>query len=280
MLILLIIIIIVLQLYYIYYWNDNITITNIKKINYKKQKVCILLSGSIRDNNTLNVLISQKIFIYDKLDCDIVCVFNDDIEQITELKKLDIINFLKPTKIIWVDDDFLNNHRKYVETNIYKMYYKLYLCNNLKIKYEQENKFIYDVVIRMRPDIIIKESFPNNIINNINNNYCYSTYFNNFNFSKICVSDFILISNSHIANKIYTLYNFIKMDNYNNYIKIPIAEIILKIYLELNNINVKYFNFDYIPIHYTQKYCKTFLNMILKLLIFKNIDAYKISKKY
>ena len=207
--IVLILLLLIIQLYYIYYWNDNINITNIKNINYKKQKVCILLSGSIRDNNTLNVLISQKIFIYDKLDCDIFCVFNDDVEQITELKKEDIIKFLKPKKILWVNDNFLNNHNKCIETNIYKMYYKLYLCNNLKIKYEKKKKFIYDVVIRMRPDIIMKESFPNNIINNINDNYCYSTNINNINIRLVGICDFILISNSHIANKIYTLYNFI-----------------------------------------------------------------------
>jgi hypothetical protein len=275
--ILIILILLIIQLYYIYYCNDNINITNIKNVNYKKQKVCILLSGGIRDNNTLNVLISQKIFIYDKLDCDIFCVFNDNVEQITELKKNDIIKFLKPKEILWVNDDFLNNHSKRIETNIYKMYYKLYLCNNLKIKYEKEKKFIYDVVIRMRPDIIMKESFPNNIINNINNNICYTSY---LKFTYPGIADFILISTSYTANKLYLLYNFINMNNYNNHITYPTAEYILKIYLELNNIYVEKFKVDYIPIHFTAKYNKIFLKVAYYILQ-KHIDIrkYEIMKR-
>jgi hypothetical protein len=36
-------------------------------------------------------------------------------------------------------------------------FYKVYKCNELKKQYEKENNFVYDVVIRMRPDIFFEK---------------------------------------------------------------------------------------------------------------------------
>ncbi|MCS4057062.1 hypothetical protein [Salinibacter ruber] len=43
------------------------------------------------------------------------------------------------------------------------MYYKLKKCNELKSKHEQENDFKYDVVIKVRPDLIVPDKIPERV---------------------------------------------------------------------------------------------------------------------
>ena len=43
------------------------------------------------------------------------------------------------------------------------MFYKMYECNKLKFKYEKENNFKYDAVIRLRPDLKICGKLPKKI---------------------------------------------------------------------------------------------------------------------
>jgi hypothetical protein len=46
------------------------------------------------------------------------------------------------------------------------MFSQIYKCNELKKKWEKKNKFKYDLVIRLRPDIQFLEPLPKGILNN------------------------------------------------------------------------------------------------------------------
>ena len=132
--------IILITSYFCKKYNINLTIYDIinKNIYNKNKKTCILISGQVR-NNFLEIYSSQKLFIIDPLNCDIFCVFNDNMDY---NKKKYIEKIIKPKKILWISDD--NN-----SINMYKMYYKIYLCNKLKYNYEINNNFIYDNCIRI-----------------------------------------------------------------------------------------------------------------------------------
>ena len=43
------------------------------------------------------------------------------------------------------------------------MFNKIYLANKLKKEYEIKNNFLYDYVIRIRPDLVVKEHLPSYI---------------------------------------------------------------------------------------------------------------------
>jgi hypothetical protein len=63
----------------------------------------------------------------------------------------------------------LENLPTAIQTHIASSLYSAYLCNNLKIQYEKENNFEYDLVIKTRIDCFYKE--PVNIINYLDNQW-------------------------------------------------------------------------------------------------------------
>jgi hypothetical protein len=85
--------------------------------------------------------------------------------------------------------------------------YKIYKCNELKKKYEIENNFKYDVVIRTRPDLLYLSDLDLSDINSINHinfgingsyypNRIFDIFFysNSENMDKICSSWLSIIS--------------------------------------------------------------------------------------
>jgi hypothetical protein len=49
-----------------------------------------------------------------------------------------------------------NTNKRSID-NLFSMYYRIKRCNELKMKYEQNNGFTYDCVIRFRPDIYLRQ---------------------------------------------------------------------------------------------------------------------------
>jgi 8-oxo-dGTP pyrophosphatase MutT (NUDIX family) len=125
----------------------------LKDHNYNSEiKTCVLISGQVRDN-FYQCIMSQKIFLFDPLNVDIFAVFSDDIDDDT---KEYVIKLLKPKGILWIKDSKIINNKLSLPLSCYPMTRKILLCNNLKIKYEKKNNFIYDINIRSRIDLIIK----------------------------------------------------------------------------------------------------------------------------
>jgi len=84
--------------------------------------------------------------------------------------------------------------------NIVGMYWKIWKCNNLKIKYETENKFKYDIVIRIRPDTIFDNIVCENVVKNTLNIIVNNSL----------IADWFFYGNSDVMNDIASIYVHMK----------------------------------------------------------------------
>ena len=147
-------------------------------------RIAILLSGHIRTYD--KTIESWKKYIPNYNNIDIFIHTWDTIDRLTEsfyktsnktytidinhikeiYKPKDIIiekQDLKDTEILWPDCTESIKGSFYYFQSWYKV-------NQLKINYENKHNFIYDLVIKLRPDIFLKESLP---LDNINLNLVY-----------------------------------------------------------------------------------------------------------
>jgi hypothetical protein len=253
----------------LYDFNGKINIDNLSKPNYNlsSKKVAICISGQIRDGYEKTLLL-QKLFLIDSLNADVFCCF----EETTEKIKNFIENKLNPKNIIYVNDVDKDPKSKISHGTIC-MYNKIYMANKLKIQYEKDNNFIYDYVIRIRPDLIVKEHLPNHIFNSNLGNVIYMPIISKV-FKIYGYPDFMAISNSHNMDNYSNIYKYIVDLKYNN---CNISETLL--YMHLDNKNIKGILFKY-PIQlYRFKYdnfsnCFSSFKYLISL-----IDRYITSKK-
>jgi len=45
------------------------------------------------------------------------------------------------------------------------MFYKMYECNKMKLRHEEREEFTYDIVIKIRPDLLVREPIPEQVLN-------------------------------------------------------------------------------------------------------------------
>ena len=164
-------------LYYLYQkyfinpmnYSSYLNLENIKTVSYKKPIKCaVLLTGNVYD---ISPLITQKYFIYNELKPDIYCYFNDN-----KLKD-EIIQLLNPVQIIF-DKNNISDYEKVMKLNN--------LIKNTK----------YDIIIRSRGDLYVKEPIPNTIINDLYDKKIYIPKMENSNYYslEIGVNDYFSIS--------------------------------------------------------------------------------------
>jgi hypothetical protein len=90
---------------------------------------------------------------YDPIDLKITEPFSS--EDLREFKGVRV-----PEKLIQAEPD----HWKGNLPN----FYGIYKCNEMKRHWEEENGFKYDIVIRMRPDLLIPNQIPSKVLSNPN----------------------------------------------------------------------------------------------------------------
>lgn len=223
---------------------DKYLYPNVKKLPtpLKNKKVALCVSGQIREGleECYNTWVK-------KLDMDNIdvfsCVEGDD-NKINRLKTL-----LNPKKILVVkknlnEFDYINSELS--NTSI-SMFYKIYKANQLKTEYEKYNKFKYDVVIRIRPDLKLLSDIPIHKI--FTNNVMYIPYlgpryvnvFNLLSQNPFGVSDQFSFGSSEMMDKYSNIYVDIEngnMSSINNFT----PEVQLLKYLNKRNINYKQYN--------------------------------------
>lgn len=129
------------------------------------KRIAICISGQFRKY--------REIF---KNHIDSILGINGDIficadDNLSNVEKEEIENFYKPKICKW-DGEKVEKIKNYPVNLIY-MLKRIYLCDKLRQKYEEENKFKYDVVVRLRPDLILKSYIPENVINNLKSESLY-----------------------------------------------------------------------------------------------------------
>lgn len=220
-------------------------------------RVALLLFGFLRSykHNYQNL----KNIILDKYSCDIFIHISENENREDRyinnnknlLEKIEtVIELYNPISFICEKEEGYNN----TINNTVKYYYKMYQVNNLRRRYEKLNKFKYDIVIAMRPDIYFLSDY-NIILSNLskikNNNLIYpDSNLNRIdNSSKKTINDHLCIGNSNSINiycKFYKHLNYYFNKNFEKNNKTISFESILYEYIINNNIkhnidnNIKY----------------------------------------
>jgi hypothetical protein len=131
--------------------------------NYFK-KVAICISGQFRD---IDICIRNHLCL-DPLKADIF-IFADD--NLSIENKLKIESFYKPVKCVWDSEDV--KPLKQYPMNMLRMFKRIYHCDLLRRNQEEINGCKYDSVIRIRPDLILKEFIPAKMVNNLEKETIY-----------------------------------------------------------------------------------------------------------
>ena len=103
-----------------------------------------------------------------------------------------------------------------------------YLANKLKIEYEEENNFKYDVVYNLRTDWFVFDYIESKKakIANTNKNFIFiPNYWDHKSIHPLAVGDIMAFGSSHVMNQYYSLYLFAK--NYKDQGVLGHAETIL-----------------------------------------------------
>lgn len=127
-------------------------------------RVAVVMSGKINRYKIEECLISIKKHIVKPFSADIFCSFWDfEIDLNQEIAKL-----INPTLIQYVPyNDSIKQYIQSISLNCpaiiglntsfktMAMYFQILQANKMREFYQQSNGFIYDVVIRIRPDIVV-----------------------------------------------------------------------------------------------------------------------------
>lgn len=183
-------------------------------------RVALCISGQMRTykecfdllNKNILQTLSPDIFIHtwegsgishkEKKDTEEGIVTFDDLKNLYNPKDIVIENF---------ESSFLEEYKgvkvpevlKKKEPSNYKgsipLFYKMYECNKLKKEYEKKHKFKYDVVIKLRPDLMILDKMALNSIDS----------------DKLYFSDYAINQHHQISDK-FAYGSSTVMDQYTN----------------------------------------------------------------
>jgi len=167
-------------------------------VKRKDKKVALCISGQIKDKYKLG-LYSIKKYIIDVLDVDVF--FNFTPVENTKVQN-DILKILKPKRYVFENinnDSYINEYSK----NYKIMMTRIINCNELKKQEEIYNGYKYDIVIRIRPDFLMKSSIHDSIIDSDMSN---KLYYYDFLYLPICsyygISDQFFLTDSATMDKL------------------------------------------------------------------------------
>jgi hypothetical protein len=92
---------------------------------------------------------------------DVFLYVDGNTDDATKAKALDVF---KPVRYAWCDRKLRSNQKEKMAPHLEMMFYCIEQCNALKKQEEGERGLQYDVVIRIRPDLFIRDYIPDSII--------------------------------------------------------------------------------------------------------------------
>jgi hypothetical protein len=199
--------------------KNIITLTKNHIPNNKKIALCI--SG--REDNIEYCYNSWKKYLLSNNDVDIFIHINDCTDSVKKF----IEDIIKPINVIYEDPILDNTNNWYPNMNI--MFYRIYMCNLMKNEYSLNNNVNYDIVIRLRPDIVFYQQLTIDKFTDSNILYlpCYKILkiINVFNFA---INDQLFLGSNKVMDKLCNFY--INSNKYKNF-KCGSPEIIFKNYI-------------------------------------------------
>lgn len=133
-----------------------------------KKRIALCISGQIRPT-WKTTLPTIKKYIIDAYHTDVFVSFD---EAVLPADRRDILSLLHPIRYAF--EEFTPVSANMYSKNYGLMMKRIISCNNMKKDVETQQGFTYDVVIRIRPDIFMKDSTPIESIDNIAENTLYS----------------------------------------------------------------------------------------------------------
>jgi len=195
--------------------------TRLENTDNQNKRVAICFSGHLRSiQKTCDNLIDKLII---PNDCDVFISTWDQVgfdpvrgdHDTVNTSTYDILDFietkLKPKKMLiepartFDGDKYLTRKRDCVRNvnNVLGMYYKIKSSNDLKIEYEKENNFEYDMVIRCRTDLMMERQ---HFIKGFETKYLYMCK----DFRWTGENDKIAWGSSRVMNVYSTVYDYIE----------------------------------------------------------------------
>ena len=223
--------------------NKTNSLIKESEITLKKRKIALCISGKINNikdcynNWNKNIIMNNDVDIF-------ICCNTPSKNDINYIK-----NVIKPKKYVFYDKN-VKNISKYWYENFSNMIYKIYLCNNLRLKYQKQKKIKYDYIIKLRPDLIFHkpiytqyfDKYPETLFIPKKIKNSKSIYGDMTNIYGLGITDQLFICNDKIMNRICDLYKNLK---YYKYISCKLPEVILLRYCKDNKIKIKLFNLDW-----------------------------------
>jgi hypothetical protein len=220
----------------IYYFDNNIKLEKIIMPKYSSKKIAIIITGQIREGFE-QCLTSIKMFIISPLKADVFCVFENTNDKYKEI----VQNILEPININYIDTVIPSTNN--IRSTILSMFHKIQLAGTLIENHERKTGIIYDNIIRIRPDIYVKDFIsPVEIDKAIGNNICMPVT-SDGQITKNGVSDMIAIGSRYSMEKYMNTFTFLMNLNTNNIC--DIAECLLRKSLNHHNIVVTSFFYPY-----------------------------------
>jgi hypothetical protein len=139
-----------------------------------KKRIAVCISGQIRPT-WKSTLPTIKKYIIDAYHADVFASFDEDVSAPDQRE---ILALLHPKRYAF--EAFTPLSANVYSKNYGLMMQRMISCNNMKKDIESQQGFTYDVVIRVRPDMFMKDSPPMELIDNVAENTVYSYDFGHF----------------------------------------------------------------------------------------------------
>lgn len=222
--------------------NENV-IKNVLRVKHcipeKRYKIALCISGRIQGIRECYKSLFNSFLTYYDVDIFMHCSIPNE-----EDKKF-IENIIKPKRIIYNDLKGEVTLSKLLNLQIYR----IYKCNYIKNEYMLKENKNYDFVIKSRPDLIYQNIL--NLDNLQKDNILYiPVHLENKNSSNIYnlgLGDQIFISSNRVMDKCCNF--FLHKEKYKD-ITCMVPEIKFGKYIKDKNINITFFNFNWIIYQY------------------------------
>jgi hypothetical protein len=186
-----------------------------------------------------------------------------------------INNVIKPKKCV-IFNESINIHNN-LGNNTNLMLYRIYETNKYSIEYEKNNNIKYDLIIRIRSDILLFERL---YLENFKHNTIYFPIRNIFdmaNLYNLGITDQLFISDRIGIDIISNLYLYIDMnDDINKFNKITckFPEILLLYYLKFNKVSYKFFYYKWMINYYFSNTLESKIKLYSRVYNFFNSDCF------
>ena len=238
-------------------WNELCQTYSKNNIN-----ICICISGDTRSFNNCKQNIKENIInVFDNynlksylffstwLDSEYYPTSYDGLFTTIEIEKKNHDFFIQN----YSSDQYLKYYQHCLSTtcsNAVSMWYKINRSFQLAQNFANNNNITFDIIIRIRPDVIYNSPIDINIIKNaILNDYLYMPYNSGINFvhpvTKF-MADHYFLGNYNIMYNIMNIFNNIKLNDISsNIYNIHTGEGFLWGCVKKNNIKIKRFDIKY-----------------------------------